>query len=181
MQLSLPRLPLQRQQRLQDIFHHEMNGIDDDELDFATLADRARWIRDDLDLQVAVHGPNVLSPDNVVVLYQMIEQLRRTHISASLIRRSRIHYAVLLIAGRATRWPSKIIDEADALIEEWARRYGPLHQLRPPLYEDGGRLFGVSTPLDFNKEILNVKWVKQFGIHSRSALRTGSLGFEPGE
>ena len=181
MQLSLPPR-LHRQHRLQDVFHDPGDaGSSSSLLDLANLTERAQWIRDKLDPQMADRGPNVLSSDEVVILYQLLEALRRSPPPASIIRRSRIHFAILLISARATRWPSRIITEADVIIEEWTKRYGPLSQLRPPLYEEGGRLYNISTPLDLNKEVLNIKWTRQFGIDSRHAYQVGNLGFKPGQ
>jgi len=53
---------------------------------------------------------------------------------------SRVHKALLLISGRGTRWPSKLIEVSDALIAEMTARFGSLDMLRPALYEKGGRL-----------------------------------------
>ncbi|THW39345.1 hypothetical protein D6D25_04851, partial [Aureobasidium pullulans] len=85
-------------------------------LDLEYLRGRASWIRDELDPVVAREGPDTLRPDTVVILFKFFEQLRTSYLTLEYIRDSRIHLALIDIAGRATRWPVKLIDEAEEII-----------------------------------------------------------------
>lgn len=147
------------------------------------LRERAQWIRDQLDPLVARDGPDALQPDNVITLIAFFEELRQSAISIDSFRYSRIHYALLELSGRATRWPGRLIDQADEIIRHWETIHGPLLDIRPPLYEPGGRLHGLSTPEDLEREKLLIKWLRapDAMILPSFARRHGDLGFKPGE
>lgn len=147
------------------------------------LRTRARWIRDELDPIVARDGPDIMHPDDVLDLDEFFRHLQVCSIALQTVRYSRIHLAVLEIAGRATRWPHRLINRCDVLIEKWEDQFGKLEELGTPLYEVGGRLHGVAKQEDLSRERLLVKWLRQPGVHVSPAVarRHGDLGFSPGE
>jgi hypothetical protein len=152
-------------------------------LDLQYLKGRVSWIRDDLDPLVARDGPNTLRPDTVILLFKFFEQLRTSYLSLETIRDSRLHLALIDIAGRATRWPIKLIEEAEDVISRWESEWGPLSSIRVNLYDTGGRLHGVSTPEDVHRELLLTKWSRKntAWVDPNFARRNGGLGFQPGE
>lgn len=152
-------------------------------LDRDYLRSRTSWIRDDLDPLVAQRGPDSLTADTVITLFTFFEELRKASLSHQTLRCSRVHFALLEISGRATRWPSKLIEIVDSLIQYWTSIYGTLADIRPLLYEDGGRLYGISTPEDLEREKLLIKWLRSAGTHVSPTIarRHGDLGFKPGE
>lgn len=147
------------------------------------LKQQVRWIRDDLDPLVSRDGPDVLHPDDVLTIHGMVEELQENPLPIEIIRETRIHHALLEIAGRATRWPHKLIDKVDELVEEWQAKFGPLHKIGIALYEPGGRLHGISTLEDTDKDKLLVKWMrsKNARVSPMVARRHGELSFKPGE
>ena len=151
--------------------------------DLDHLRHQARWIRDDLDPQVACNGPDALHSDDILTLDEFLRRLLTSTPSLSSIRFSRLHLAIRSISGQATRWPSKLIERADAVRASWEKEYGSLQDLAIPLYEPGGRLYGVCKPEDLSKELLMIKWLKTPGVKLSplSARRVGDLGFRPGE
>lgn len=151
--------------------------------DVDTLRKRTRWIRDVLDRQISVQGPDVLGADSVITIFQFLDELGRTSLPVETIRHSRIHFALLEIAGRATRWPGKLVDKAEEVMRCWETQHGPLRRLRCPLYEQGGRLHGISSPEDVERDKLLVKWIKKMHLRVSPmvARRSGALGFVPGQ
>ncbi|KAK0811335.1 hypothetical protein LTR38_003663 [Friedmanniomyces endolithicus] len=148
------------------------------------LRQRARWIRDDLDPRIARTGHDALHADDILKLDDFLRQLLSAKLSIEDIRSSRIHLAVLEIAGRGTRWPKRLIERCDAVKEAWEVAHGPLQGMGIALYEGGGRLQGICRPEDLSKELLIVKWLRTPGATKLSpvkALRCGDLGFKPGE
>lgn len=149
------------------------------------LLHQSRWIRDDLDLQVAHDGPDALHSNDILTLDEFLRRLLTSTISLDDLRSSRIHLAIDAISGKATRWPIKLIDKAEVLKANWERQYGELTMkgLVPPLYESGGRLAGIAGPEDVTNEKLLVKWLKAPGVRvsPQAARRRGDLGFKPGE
>lgn len=158
---------------------HGYNGL----LHNENLKTRARWIRDDLDPMVAREGPDYLHADDVLTLVDFFTRLRDTPVPVETLRSSRIHCALLEIAGRATRWPRKLIDKVDELIEYWETVFGPLNEVGIDLFEPGGRLHGITSPEDTDKERLLVKWMRAKDVHVSPmvARRHGNLDFSPGE
>jgi hypothetical protein len=147
------------------------------------LRQQARWIRDDLDPQVARDGPDALHSDDVLTLDSFLRKLLSSKIPFEDIQFSRLHLAIIVICGKATRWPGKLIDRADTLKAKWEDEYGPLKSILPLLYEPGGRLNGICKPEDLSKEKVIIKWLKTPGIKLSPLLarRVGNLGFTPGE
>src|ERR1700760_1321786 len=147
------------------------------------LRQQVRWIRDDLDPQIARDGPDALHSEEILSLDEFLRRLLASKLSLEDIRWSRLHLAILCICGQATRWPRRLIEKAEALKDAWEARYGPLKKLGTPLYETGGRLHGVCRPEDLSKEKLMVKWLKAPGVKLSPLLarRVGDLGFKPGE
>lgn len=70
---------------------------------------------------------------------------------------SRIHRAIVLISDsdRDTRWPSKLVEMCERLRQEWVFQFGPLDQIRVPLYGPGGRLHGI---IESNEHSRRVRW-----------------------
>lgn len=147
------------------------------------LLHQSRWIRDDLDLQVARDGPDALHSDDILTLDEFLRRLLASNISLDDIRSSRLHLAIDAISGKATRWPVKLIDKADGLKRNWEKLHGSLKNLTPPLYESGGRLYGIARAEDVTNEKLLVKWLKAPGpkVSPLAARKRGDLGFKPGE
>ena len=147
------------------------------------LLQQSRWIRDDLDLQVARDGPDALHSNDVLTLDEFLRRLQESNISAEDIRVGRLHLAIAAIAGQATRWPTKLIDKAQALKDSWEARHGPLNKMKAPLYEAGGRLHGICKPEDITMESMLVKWLKTPGmkVSPLMARQRGDMGFRPGE
>ncbi|KAK3725463.1 hypothetical protein LTR37_000433 [Vermiconidia calcicola] len=134
------------------------------------LLQKARWIRDELDPQVARDGPDALHSDNILTLDELLRRLLISRIVLEDIRFSRLHLAIISMSGRATRWPKKLIDRAES-------------KLGSPLYEPGGRLHGICKPEDFSREKILIKWLKTPGVKLSPLLarRVGDLGFKPGD
>ena len=178
-----PPRPARKQFRLEDLFTDNSELKDEPTIDRSILKDKARWIRDDLDLEVAREGPNHLTADQVVLLFKFLEKLRQSRIPLEDMRWSRIHHAVSCISARATRWPRTLIEEAEKVLESWRIRYGDVNEIASPLYEEGGRLFGVCTQDDISKEILEIKWLRARESRTVSGYshRHGDMGFRPGE
>jgi hypothetical protein len=151
--------------------------------DLDYLRRQSRWIRDDLDPQIAREGPDALHSDDVLSLDEFLRRLLTSNISLEDIRFSRLHMALIVISGQATRWPSRLIDRADAVREVWEASHGSLRRLTVPLYEPGGRLHGMCRPEDLNKDKVIIRWLKEPGVQISPMLarRTGDLGFKPGE
>ena len=147
------------------------------------LRQQARWIRDDLDPEVACDGPDALRSDDILTLDLFLRKLLSSKIPFEDIQCSRVHLAIIVICGKATRWPSKLIERADLLQAKWEDEYGSLKSILPLLYEPGGRLSGICKPEDLSKEKLIITWLKTPGIKLSPLLarRKGSLGFTPGE
>ena len=147
------------------------------------LLEQARWIRDDLDPQVARDGPDALHSDDILTLDSFLRRLLNSKVSLEDIRFSRLHMAIAAIAGKATRWPKKLIERSDQVMEAWEAQHGSLKGLGIPLYEPGGRLHGICKPDDLSKEKLIIKWLKAPGVKISPLLprKIGDLGFTPGE
>ncbi|KAK5166703.1 uncharacterized protein LTR77_008247 [Saxophila tyrrhenica] len=157
--------------------------IQDSVYDLDYLRHQSRWIRDDLDPQVARSGPDALHSDDCLKLDEFLRRLLTSNISLDDIRFSRLHKALATISGQATRWPGRLIDRADAVLAIWENNYGSLKRLPIPLYEPGGRLYGICRPEDLNREKLIIKWLKEVGVKlsPMHARRVGDLGFKPGD
>lgn len=107
----------------------------------------ASWIRDTLDLAIARHGPSVLSVHDMLVIQDLlIRLLNAPDVTFAMLRVSRMHCAVMEMAGKATRWPGLICDLCDTLCENWKSRFEAewkKYGLRPALWGAAGRLTGV--------------------------------------
>ena len=152
-------------------------------LDPEFLRQQARWIRDILDPQVAREGQDALHSDDLLTLDELLRDLLDYDISLEDIRYSRMHLAITYVAGKGTRWPKKLIDRCDAIRDMWEGKYGSLQDLGTPLYGPRGRLYGICTPEDFDREKLLIKWIRtaRTKLSPAVARRKGSLGFTPGE
>ena len=114
----------------------------------------ALWIRDDLDILVAREGSDILRPDDVLTLHELLVALRQsTTITALDLRATGIHKAVKEIAGIATRWPGRLCDDCDKIISVWTSKFGPFDELRPFLYGRGGRLEGIASVSGYTREV----------------------------
>ncbi|KAJ8110078.1 hypothetical protein OPT61_g6984 [Boeremia exigua] len=148
------------------------------------LKQMTRWIRDGLDVLVAREGPDSLRPDDVLALHELFVALRQsTTITASDLRATGIHKAVKDIAGIATRWPSRLCDDCDKIITVWTKRFGPLEGLHPFLFGRGGRLEGISTIAETDREALLKRWSRNCPDKIKPSVshRQGSLGFTAGD
>ncbi|KAH0080287.1 hypothetical protein KCU84_g17117, partial [Aureobasidium melanogenum] len=152
-------------------------------LDVHYLKGRVSWIRDELDPIVARDGPDTLRPDTVIILFKLFEQLRTSYLTLEAIRDSRIHLALIEISRRATRWPVRLIEEAEEIVLKWESEWGPLSSIKVNLYNTGGRLHGISTPEDLQRELLLNKWSRKetAWVNPNAARRNGDLGFLPGD
>lgn len=77
-------------------------------------------------------------------------------ISLTDLQQSRIHRALLLITGRGTRWPRKLVEQCDLIVSSWKDLFGPLEDIRPLLYERGGRLAGMMDERDLSRHVRTV-------------------------
>ncbi|KAF2216261.1 hypothetical protein CERZMDRAFT_81401 [Cercospora zeae-maydis SCOH1-5] len=150
-------------------------------LDRDFLRGQTHWIRDVLDPQVAREGPDVLHSDDLLTIDELLRALLELGVTRDDLLYSRIHLAVGAVAGLATRWPRKLVEKCDALKDNWASTFGDLQGT--VLYEQGGRLHGICTASDLDKERLIVKWLKSPGarLSPSVARKVGHLGFEPGD
>lgn len=73
----------------------------------------AAWIRDSLDPVIAREGPEVMWPDDCLKLQELFQNLQIYPLDKSVMSATRIHNAVLEVAGKATRWPHRLADECD--------------------------------------------------------------------
>lgn len=125
------------------------------------LRQLAAWIRDMLDPLIAREGPDI---------------------SATTLRATRIHRAIMEVAGKATRWPSRLADECDKVLWIWRERFGSLEALRPFLYCRGGRLETVAGIGDVTRAALLKRWMDTHPelMSLGRSRRHGDLGFQPG-
>ena len=118
------------------------------------LKQLATWIRDDLDILLAREGPDILRPDDVVILHEAFTALQNVQtLTAMDLRATGIHKAVQDIAGIATPWPVRLCDDCDTIIAIWTARFGPLRNLRPFLFGRGGRLEGITGISDYSRDV----------------------------
>ncbi|KAI4643765.1 hypothetical protein J4E93_006778 [Alternaria ventricosa] len=143
----------------------------------------ARWIRDELDLRIARDGPDVLRPDDVLTLHETLVALRQAqNITISVLRATGIHKAVQDIAGVATRWPSRLCDDCDKIVDSWTAKFGPFSEIHPFLYGRGGRLEGIASVNEYSREALLKRWAESCPekIHPKRSHKLGDLGFVAG-
>lgn len=128
-------------------------------------------------LSIARHGPSHLTPDSVLDIAAFLERLR-THtanssdapkpvvdykarhssspiqiLTISDIQQSRVYQALRIISGSGTRWPLRLVEMCDELIKSWEMQFGPLADIRPLLYEKGGRLAGMHEERDLSRHV----------------------------
>jgi hypothetical protein len=113
----------------------------------------AAWIRDVLDPVVACNGPGVLRADDVLTIHIVLLALQAHQMSLYVLRFSRIHLAVANICGKATRWPKMLIDESDRVIDHLVQMFGPLKDIKLPLFELDGRLHGICGPSEITRDV----------------------------
>ncbi|KAL1642974.1 hypothetical protein SLS58_005216 [Diplodia intermedia] len=147
------------------------------------LRQRACWIRDDLDPRISRDGPECMQPDDVLTLHELFLGLQNVDLSISVLRYSRIHVAVLEVSGKATRWPKRLAEECDKVIELWTKKYGKLSDIRPRLFNPDGRLYGVCTGRELTRDALVKFWSQQDPSYMSPdrAMQHGSLGFKAGD
>ena len=118
------------------------------------------WIRDDLDPVIAQEGPEILRPDDVLMLHDVFTSLRHSSVITALdLRATGIHRAIMEVAGTATRWPGRLADECDKIINIWTTRFGRLDELHPFMYGRGGRLEGIASAEETSKAVSTLLWV----------------------
>lgn len=114
----------------------------------------SHWIRDELDPIVAREGPGILRADDLLTLHDIFQALKNSYALTALdLRATGIHRAVMEIAGRATRWPGRLADDCDKLIDLWRANFGRLEDLHPFLYGRGGRLEGIASIEETSKAV----------------------------
>jgi hypothetical protein len=113
------------------------------------------WIRDILEPKVACEGPDALLSDDALTVHTVLLALQNHDVSLHVLRFSRIHLAVSTICRRATRWPGKLIDEADRVISHFEVLFGPLQRLKVPIFGTDGRLFGICDRTDITRDVSN--------------------------
>lgn len=145
------------------------------------LAQQTHWIRNTLDPLVAHSGGEALSVNDVLTLDAFLRKLHlASHVSLADLRFSRIHLAIVEICGKATRWPEKLIERAEAVQGGWEERFGPLRKVG---WELGERLQGWEGCEGLRREEVLAKWVRDGGVPLSLARsrRWGDLGFRAGE
>lgn len=136
------------------------------------LIAKSHWIRNTLDLQIAQAGPEALSANDLLEIDSFLRSLLyyAGGLSVATLRSSRIHLAVLDICGRATRWPLKVIERAEAIGQVWESRYGSLSGIGSDV-----RIGGWDEVVgNFESTVLR-------GLNMGKARKFGDLGFKPGE
>jgi putative methyltransferase len=162
----------------------------------------ARWVRDELDLRVAREGPDILRPDDVLTLHETFIALRQAqNITVSDLRATGIHKAIQDISGVATRWPGRLCDDCDKIIDIWTAKFGPFSEIHPFLYGRGGRLEGIASVHEYTREVgssstlpvchqtdqcrqaLLKRWAETCSekIHPKRSHKLGDLGFKAGQ
>ncbi|KAH7109853.1 hypothetical protein B0J11DRAFT_601363 [Dendryphion nanum] len=162
------------------MFPSSSSGVD---LSRTRLRQISSWIRDDLDILVARDGPDKLRSDDVLTLHEVFQALRLSETITGLdLRATGIHRAIMEVAGVATRWPGKLIDDCDRIISVWNAKFGSLQELRPFMYGRGGRLEGIANAHEYTRGSLLERWKNTCpeNIDPASSRRTGDLGFAPG-
>jgi hypothetical protein len=136
------------------------------------LITHSHWIRNTLNLQIAHSGPEALAANDLLDLDSFLRNLlsQAPHISLETLRTTRIHLAVLDICGRASRWPLKVIERAEAIGNIWEGKYGSLSQIGWVI-----RVEGWDEVVE-KRESLVLR-----GLNIGKARRFGDLGFKPGE
>lgn len=129
------------------------------------LTSQTHWIRNTLDLQIAQNGPEALTANDLLDIDSFLRGLlaHASEIPLSTLRSTRIHLAVLDICGRATRWPLKVIERAEAIGQVWEGRFGDLNKVGWEEVVGGRESVGLG------------------GVSIGEARRFGDLGFRPGE
>ncbi|KAK8190137.1 uncharacterized protein BKA78DRAFT_353593 [Phyllosticta capitalensis] len=148
------------------------------------LRERASWIRDVLDPQIARDGPEVMSPDDVLTLHELFQALLDVEqLSLPILRYSRIHMAVMDVCGKATRWPKKLAEGCDQIVDVWTERFGRLAEVRPRLCRSEGRLDGICTGLEMTRDALVRYWAEMDPeiMDKKRGMQHGSLDFKPGD
>jgi len=148
------------------------------------LAQQTHWIRNTLDPLVAHSGGEALTVNDVLTLDAFLRKLHlATHVSVTDLRASRMHLAIIEICGRATRWPAKLIERAEAIQTDWEARFGPLRLVGWDVVENGGKLEEWKGCEALKREEVLAKWVKEGGVPlgAGRARRWGDLGFKAGE
>jgi hypothetical protein len=129
------------------------NGDSASLLDPESLKRSAGWIRDELDPIVAREGSSSLEPDDVLTVHNILVSIIRSHLTLQVVSFSRIHLAIQAICGKATRWPTKLADEADLAMESIESHHGPLRKIKFPLFDAGGRLWNICESQDATKGV----------------------------
>ncbi|CAI6336518.1 unnamed protein product [Periconia digitata] len=158
-------------------------GVSTNDLSRARLRRMSVWIRDDLDPIVARDGPESLLSDDVLSLHDFFRSLQTsTKITALDLRSTGIHKAILEITGIATRWPGRLCDDCDNIIEIWSAKFGKLENLHPFLYGRGGCLEGIASGGELSKKALLTRWKHDCPdkIAPGVSHRIGDLGFRAG-
>lgn len=151
-------------------------------LDINNLKTHSHWIRNTLDPTIARDGPEAISVEDALYLDQFLRKLLLVTTSVQDIRLSRIHLALLEIAGRSTRWPHRLIERAEAVIKVWEAKVGRLAEIGIELLGPGGRLDGVVTFASLAADNVLMTWLKQGDkVLPNRARRRGDVGFKPGE
>lgn len=82
-------------------------------IDLDNLQHMATQIRDHFDPLIAREGPDIMHPDDVLILHELFRHLQTQKLDVAIIAASRIHKAVQEVSGKATRWPHKLAEECD--------------------------------------------------------------------
>ena len=138
------------------------------------LRDLAAWIRDDLDPVIAREGPAIMLPDDVLMLNEIFVALHASQtVTANTLRYTGIHRAIMLIRGKATRWPGRLVDQCDMIVDTWTENFGPLDNLRPFLFGRGGRLEGIARPGDRTRKVRKTEFCyTQFLLRATGSVET---------
>lgn len=151
-------------------------------LDMSNLKTHSQWIRNTLDPLIARDGPEAISVEDALYLDQLLRKLLLVSISVQEVRLSRIHLALLEIAGRSSRWPHRLVERAEAVIKVWEAKIGKLADIGIELLGPGGRLEGIATMAGLAADNLLMIWLKQGDkVLPARARKRGALGFKPGE
>ncbi|KAL9056706.1 MAG: hypothetical protein Q9162_002775 [Coniocarpon cinnabarinum] len=136
---------------------------------------RAARIRDEL-----VH----ICPDenDVAQLHALFTRLETVSLGKSILKRSRIHLAMLEILESAKLWPPALIKLVQDVLRMWLLEYGDLRNIGVELYGKSGRLYGICKPEDTSWRAMINNWQNERNlvVNPEVAKQPGNCGFKPG-
>jgi hypothetical protein len=152
----------------------------------------AAWIRNELRFLVASQGGAALKREEYASLMRFLEKLESTDVSVELLRASRVDKAMLEIC-ESSGWPVGASRRAERVLKRWEKRLGSLGELRPGLWDRGGRMHGCKKALvaegaellkqHGNTTAISLQLAKKWAVDAEQRVNPaqyGDIGFEVG-